>query len=324
MSASFKLVGVATAIALGVAAHNAFAATSKKDAHVTQIIREVNLLPAKNEARPAAVNDAVHEGEAVRTGDNSRSELTFTDLTIERLGANSIFSFNKAGRDVQLSSGSVLMRVPKDSGGAGVHTSAVSVAVTGTTLILENGRGGRSKLIVLVGGARLSLVKYPKESQQAHGGQMIDVPAGATTVPPPVDIDVNQVMRTHPLVTDFPQLPSYPLIVATANQGPIYQGRPVVSGQGPGFPLPFPISVGVGGGRSGRGEHQPTPPSNGGTRDGGGKGRGTDTGAIHNPPTTTYPPRATPTPSPVIGRTTGSTPSRVGRVVKRPTPPPVH
>jgi hypothetical protein len=323
MSASFNVLGVA--LLLGVAQH-ASAATSKKDAHVTQIIRDVNLLPSKNEARPAAVNDPVHEGEAVRTGDNSRSELTFTDLTIERIGSNSIFSFNKAGRDVQLSSGSVLMRVPKESGGAGVHTSAVSVAVTGTTLILESGRGGRSKLIVLEGGARLSLVKYPKESQQAHGGQMIDVPAGATTVPPPVDIDVNQVMRTHPLVTDFPQLPSYPLIVATANpQGPIYQGRPVATA--PGLPLPFPISVGVGGGHSGRGEHEPTPPTTGGTRDGGkgGKGRGTDTGAIHNPPAPTYPPRATPTPTPVIGRTAGGTaPSRAGRVTKRSTPPPVH
>lgn len=302
----------------------AFAA-SKKEARVTQIIRDVNLLPSKNQARPAAVNDPVREGEAVRTGDNSRSELTFADLTIERLGANSIFAFNKAGRDVQLSSGSVLMRVPKDSGGAGIHTSAVSVAVTGTTLILENGRGGRSKLIVLEGGARLSLVKYPKQSQNAHGGQMIDVPAGATTVPPPVDIDLNQIMRTHPLVTDFPQLPSYPLIVATANgQGagePVYQGQPVASGPGA---LPFPISVGIGGGHRGRGEREPRPPTTGGSRDGGGKTRGSDTGAIHNPPATTYPPRGTPTPPPVIGRTTGTSASPVRRPPRKPTPPPVH
>jgi hypothetical protein len=164
----------------------------------------------------------------------------------------------------------------------------------------------------------LSLVKYPKQSQQAHGGQMIDVPAGATTVPPPVDIDVNDVMRNHPLVTDFPQLPSYPLIVATANgQGPIYQGRPVAGGP----PLPFPI--GMPGGRGGRGEHQPTPaPTTGGG--GGGKGRGTDTGAIHNPPTTTNPPRATPTPSPIIERTTGA-PAGANRTPRRrPTPPPIH
>jgi hypothetical protein len=297
--------------------HIASAATSKKDAHVTQIIRDVNLLPSKNDARPAAVNDPVREGEAVRTGDNSRSELTFTDLTIERIGANSIFSFNKAGRDVQLSSGSVLMRVPKDSGGAGIHTSAVSVAITGTTLIVENARGGRSKLIVLEGAARLSLVKYPKQSQQAHGGQMIDVPAGATTVPPPIDIDVNQVMRTHPLVTDFPQLPSYPLIVAVANQqGPIYQGRPVAGGPGP--ILPWPV-----GRPPSRGQQQPTPPPS--TGGGGGTGkppRGTGSAPISNPPTTNAPP-TTPTPAP-IERTTGAPASPVRRVPRRPTPPPIH
>jgi hypothetical protein len=228
-----------------IAAPTVIAAQSlAKSAQVTQIIREVNLLPSKAEARRATVNDRVTEGEAVRTGDNSRSELTFADLTISRLGANTIFSFNKAGRDAQLNSGSVLLRVPKDSGGAGIHTSAVSVAVTGTTLILDGARSGRSKLMVLEGGARLSLVKYPRQSQFAHAGQMIDVPPGATTVPPPVDVDLNQVMKTHPLITEFRPLPSYPLIVAAAQQQrpaePVYTGRPV-SGQ--------PIISRPGGGR---------------------------------------------------------------------------
>jgi hypothetical protein len=322
MNVRSKLFGAIAALSVSSIA---FGATSKKEAHVTQVIREVNLLPSKSETRPAAVNDAVREGEAVRTGDNSRSELTFGDLTIERVGANSIFSFNKAGRDVQLSSGSVLLRVPKDSGGAGIHSSAVTVAITGTTLILESARGGRSKLIVLEGGARLSLVKYPKQSQIAHGGQMIDVPAGATTVPPPVDIDLNQVVRTHPLVTDFPQLPSYPSIIAVANQqsatGPIYQGRPVVGGPSSTWPLPWPIGM-PGSGHRGRGEKEPVPPTTGG----GGKGRGTDTGAIHNPPTTAGQPTRSPTPSPIIERTTtGSAPTKVTKAPRRsPTPPPIH
>ena len=66
-----------------------------------------------------AVNDKVREDTSVRTGGESRSELTFADLTIARLGADTIFSFNKAGRDDQLDGGSVLLRVPKNSGGVG-------------------------------------------------------------------------------------------------------------------------------------------------------------------------------------------------------------
>lgn len=179
------------------------------------------------------MNDRVREGVAVRTGDKSRSELTFTDLTISRLGANTIFSFNKAGRSVQLDAGSVLVRVPKDSGGGNVRTNAVAVAITGTTLIVETTRAGRNKLIVLEGSSRLSLAKNRAQSREVRGGQMLDVPAGATTLPMPVNIDVDQVMKTHPLIVGFPALPSRDLIAATGrnpggpNGEPVYQGQPV-------------------------------------------------------------------------------------------------
>lgn len=226
--------GIAAALALATA--GSATAAAAKEARVTQIIREVKLLPTEADARPAAVNDQVREGIGVRTGDKSRSELTFTDLTITRLGANTIFSFNKAGRSVKLDSGSVLLRVPKDSGGGNVRASAVTVAVTGTTLILETAGGGRSKLIVLEGGARLTLVKNRSESKDVRAGQMLDVPPGATKLPEPVNIDLNQVMKTHPLITDFRPLPSRDLIAEAARnpRGPageqVYQGRPVAGG----------------------------------------------------------------------------------------------
>jgi hypothetical protein len=212
---------------------------SQKEARVTRIIRDVKLLPSKSTARAAVVNDKVNEGTAVRTGDESRSELTFVDLTITRLGANSIFNFNKAGRSVELGNGSMLLRVPKDSGGARISTSAVTVGVTGTTVILESTRVGRNKLIVLEGGARLSLNKHPSESANVRGGQMIDVPAGATKLPPVVNIDVDGVMKKHPLITDFAPLPSRDLIYATRTDQPVYQGQP--AGGGPGVSVAVPV-----------------------------------------------------------------------------------
>src|ERR1700709_1102022 len=139
---------------------NVFAAkNSSKEARVTIIVHDVNLLPNEADARPAAVNDRVAEDTGVRTGDQSRSELTFTDLTITRLGANSVYNYNHAGRSVDLGGGSVLLRVPKDSGGANVRAPAVSVAVTGTTFILESLRGGRSKVSMLEGSGRVTLNK---------------------------------------------------------------------------------------------------------------------------------------------------------------------
>jgi FecR protein len=229
----------------------AYADGASDEAHVTRIIRDVNLVPFKSDPRPAILNDKVNEGTAVRTGNESRSELTFVDLTITRLGANSVYSFNRAGRNVELGGGSILLRVPKDSGGARITASAVTVGVTGTTLILESVR--RSKLIVLEGSARISLRKFPMESASVHGGQMIDVPPGATQLPPVVNINVDDVMQKHPLVTDFPPLPTRDAIYAGQPSTPI-KGQPVAGGGGVAVNVPVvgnligPIPLGPGSG----------------------------------------------------------------------------
>ena len=222
---SKTLVGSLACAAL-ILPQPAAVAASSKEARVTQIIREVKLLPENAAAREAALNEKVSEDTGVRTGGESRSELTFPDLTITRLGANTIFSFTKSGRTANLDTGSILLRVPKDSGGGTIRSSAVTVAVTGTTVIFEGTRGGRSKLYNLEGSSRVTLKSKPGDPRKVLAGQMLDVPAGATTLPMPENFDVNQLMRTHPLITDFKPLPSAPLILAVAQQppAPVYTG----------------------------------------------------------------------------------------------------
>jgi hypothetical protein len=211
------LAGSAIGILFLVAPGTTLTAASK-EARVTQIVRDVKLLPSEAAARPAAVNDKVSEDTGVRTGGESRSELTFADLTITRLGSNTVFSFSGAGRTAKVESGSILLRVPKDSGGGSIRSSAVTVAITGTTLIFESGGGTKSKLITLEGSSRMALVAKPKDYRYVRAGQMLDVPAGATTLPMPVNINLNDVMKNHPLITDFKPLPSQPLILAAAQQ----------------------------------------------------------------------------------------------------------
>ena len=208
-------------------------AATPSEARVTRIIRDVKLLPSEAKPRPASIDDKVKEGTGIRTGDQSRSELTFVDLTITRLGANSMFSFNRAGHSVDLGGGSLLLSVPKDTGGARISSSAVTVGITGTTLILESMRGGRTRLMMLEGSARLALKSNPSENVVVRGGQMEDVPAGATKLPPPVNIDVNDLMKKHPLITDFPPLP---------NRDAIYAGPSQPSGGGgPGLSVNVPV-----------------------------------------------------------------------------------
>src|SRR4051812_39217124 len=126
-----------------------------KQARVTQIINDVKLVPGQAQERPAVVNDEIREGAAVRTGQESRTELTFADLTIARLGANTIFSFDQGSRTVDLGGGAILLRVPKNSGGATINTAAVSAAITGTTLMAEYHKDSYFKFIMLEGTARI-------------------------------------------------------------------------------------------------------------------------------------------------------------------------
>jgi FecR protein len=106
-------------------------AADLKEAQVTQVIQDVRLLPSNASPRPATVNDNVRQGTAVKTGVQSRSELTFKDQTITRLGEKTIFSVGEGARTIDLGRGQFLFYVPKNSGGAKVKTGAVTAAVTG-------------------------------------------------------------------------------------------------------------------------------------------------------------------------------------------------
>jgi hypothetical protein len=160
---------------LGLATGLLLTAAQRKEACVSQVVRDVNLLAPHAAARPAHLNESVPESSAVRTGFNARAELTFADLTITRVGANSIFSFEKNGRNVNVENGAILLRVPTDSGGARIHSSALTVGITGTTIMFEHHRRTYTKLIVLEGSSEAWLTKYPGKRVGVRGGQMLIV-----------------------------------------------------------------------------------------------------------------------------------------------------
>jgi hypothetical protein len=110
---------------------NEVSADELKEAKVTQVIQDVRVLPSNASPRPAALNDDVRQGTAVQTGIQSRSELTFKDKTMTRLGEKTIFSVGEGPRNIDLGSGQFLMYVPKKAGGVKVKTGAVTAAITG-------------------------------------------------------------------------------------------------------------------------------------------------------------------------------------------------
>src|SRR5881227_2600973 len=134
-----------------VGAERLVAADQLQQARVSQVIQDVRVLETHGAPRPAAVNDKVIQGMGVRTGVESRAELTFTDLTLTRLGENTVFSFEQGTRDLNLSSGAVLVQVPRNAPAAKVTTAAVTAAITGGPALIEAHPKGVTKLLVLEG-----------------------------------------------------------------------------------------------------------------------------------------------------------------------------
>jgi len=113
---------------------NDLSAEDLVEAKVTQAVQDVKVVPSGAAARPVVVNETVRQGNAVQTGTQSRSELTFRDQTITRLGEKTIYNIG-AGRTIELGSGQFLLYVPKNKGGAQIKMGPVTAAITGTTVL---------------------------------------------------------------------------------------------------------------------------------------------------------------------------------------------
>lgn len=198
-----------------VAATVLTAAAPSREAHVSQVVEDVKLLEAHGAPRPAAVNDTVTAERAVRTGKESRAELTFTDLTVTRLGANTIFSLKAGAREVDLKNGTILLSVPTGAAPVRANTVAVTVAVTGGTALL--GTGPPTKFMVLEGLGTLYPKGHPEQAVTVHAGEMVTTTKNGR-VRNQEKVDVKLVLETSLLIVGFPPLPNLPLIMDVVDQ----------------------------------------------------------------------------------------------------------
>lgn len=221
----------AISLSAGLGAASAIAGPLK-EARVTQIIKEVNLLPQKGAARPAVVTDSVVDGTAVKTGVESRTELTFTDQTLTRLGAQTIFTFRGGTRTLDVGgNGAILLNVPKNSGGAKINTAAVTAAITGTTVVLETvnfpkdtkhysdaelkAMGAHFSFRVLEGEAEFCRKNHKEDCVVVHAGEVIEGGAGEP-LGHVMPFDIAQYVLNSTLTSGFP-IPLPPDVLALIN-----------------------------------------------------------------------------------------------------------
>ena len=100
-------------------------AAQLREAQVTQIVKDVQVLPTQAAPKAASINDSIRQGTAVRTGDESRTELTFTDQTLALTQAHvytTVANYQSSGGTGRATTGMF--------GGAGATTSMLSAVPT--------------------------------------------------------------------------------------------------------------------------------------------------------------------------------------------------
>jgi hypothetical protein len=212
MNTQCRFISLVAPVALALASWlpGGVAAAELEEAQVTQVVQDVKVVPGNAASRPASVNETIRKGTAVQTGVQSRSELTFKDQTITRLGEKTIFNVGQGARTIEMGSGQFLLYVPKKAGGAQVKMGPVTAAITGTTILGNVAPSGIIEYIVLEGS---SCIYLPSMGQSlfVQAGQMVVYDPIYGRLEDPVEIDLQQQLSS-PLVRDFRQLPSAPLI----------------------------------------------------------------------------------------------------------------
>src|SRR3954454_9845720 len=185
-----------------------FTEAATGEARVTRVVHEVKLVSPQTPARPASLNEPVPAGTTVQTGVDSQTDLSFADQTVARLAAKTAFSLGSDPRKMDLQSGAMLIRAPRNARGTEIRTANATVAVTGTTSLVEHNAGKYLKLVVLEGTARVFLPAHVGESVLVKEGQllMFHLSPKLASLPAPVDVDIHRLMATSKLIQGFPPL----------------------------------------------------------------------------------------------------------------------
>lgn len=208
MMNKFLIVGVLIGLAAPLTAAPLVEST------FTEVVKDVKVIAsATKSTTPARPNDFFKAPDLVRTGADSRAELTAPDQTITRVGANTVFSFEPAGRNLRLEQGSVLFHSPAGKGGGTIKTGGASAAVLGTTIIVVATLDGGFKFIVVEGRGKATLPNG--KSRTLKAGQLVFVLPGGKGFSRTLDINLAKLVGGSLLVGGFShELPSLALINA--------------------------------------------------------------------------------------------------------------
>lgn len=197
-------------------------AADLSEAVIRQKVNDVSVaINLTSEAKAASQGSTVHNENVVRTGTDSRAELEFTDLSLARVGANSLFSFDAKARAMNFQQGAVLFSKPTKSGPVELRAGAITAAITGSTGFISNrsgeamakSRSGNSpaKGTIIAGmleGKLIGKARWVDSRGREHftsfrlgPGDLIVAEPGRP--PRTMQFDLPKYLRTSPLITGF-------------------------------------------------------------------------------------------------------------------------
>ena len=222
MKTKFLLAGLAVCTSVA-----ASAVEPLTESTFTEIIRQANVVAAATKVvTPAVTNEVFRVPDMVRTGPDSRLEMTAPDQTITRIGANAVFTFEPGERNIRLIRGSVLFHPPAGVGGGTVKYGGTAAAVLGTTMVCAVMWDGSFKIIVLEGEATVTLANG--ESIELKAGQMVIVSPDGDSFSPVENVHLAKLVPHLLLIRGFSRLlSSMPLIEAAIQ----LQNQQIAAGQ---------------------------------------------------------------------------------------------
>ena len=207
-------------------------------ARITYVSNDVRLEAGQGAPSRVSVGEIVSAGTTINSGTKARSELTFENQTVARLGANTSLNLGTELAAMELREGAMLFQIPKGAG-AEITTGPVIITSKRATGLLERSRDAYIKLLLLEGEARVALSNRVGESILVEPGQVLITNHKATSLPEVAYFDIVRMVRTCQLISEFPPLHNQNSIEAEArkqirltNKGTYVPSNLVIFGRG--------------------------------------------------------------------------------------------
>lgn len=202
--------------------HGATAAAAEAEPRIVALNRDVSVFSISTAPHRATIDTKLATGTTLRTGLNSRAELSFGDQAIARVIGDSRITIGQPRR-LELNQGAILCDVR--SGASRLSVGAVSVVaeISQATAVLEY-RPGFFKFMVLAGTGRIYRPESLGDSLLVQSGQIVFGNPNAA-LSDPVDFAIERFVQTSGLIRGFRRLSSENAIAEAIQQQQRDQSR---------------------------------------------------------------------------------------------------